>query len=65
MHNQIGDVPMDKQFSGQKSNNLVGGNATVRTANPQITWGLLSREFEKEIRVLLPDPFGPNFVILE
>lgn len=65
MHNQVGDIPVDKHLSGQKPNNLIGGHSTVRAANPQIAGRLLPRKLEKEIRVLLPDPLGPILVVLE
>jgi hypothetical protein len=41
MHDYVGDVAMDKHFARQQTRNLVGGNAAVRTADPEILGHLL------------------------
>ena len=65
VHDQIGDVPVDEQFARQQSDDFIGGHATVRAANPEITGRLLPGKLEKEVRVLPPNAFGPGFVLLE
>ncbi len=42
VHDHIGDVAMDEYFPGRKIDNLRGGDAAVRAADPQIFRVLLS-----------------------
>ena len=39
----VGDVAVDKYFAGWKASDLVGGDAGIRTADPEITGFLLIR----------------------
>ena len=62
---EIGDVAVDEQFARRQPNDLIRGHAAVRATNPQIFRRLLTRQFAKKFRVVLPDPAGPGFVIFE
>ena len=42
MHNQIGDVSMDEQFTGQEPDDLIGWHPAIGAPNPQIAGKLLS-----------------------
>jgi len=65
VHDDVGDVAMDKQLSGQQPDDLVGGHTAVGTTDPQIAWELLLRELGEEFGILLPDAPGPGLVIVE
>ena len=65
VHDQVRDIPMDEQFSGRQADNLIGGNAAVGTADPEIAGELLLGELEEKIRVLFPDAAGPGFVVFQ
>jgi hypothetical protein len=65
MHHQIGHIPVNKQFAGQKPYDLVRRNPAVRTANPKILRTLLLRQFAKEIRPLLGNSPSPGPVAIE
>jgi hypothetical protein len=65
MHNDIGDIAVHEEFTGQQPDDFVGGHPAVGAANPQIAGRLLPGKFEKEIRIFLPDLAGPGFVVIE
>ena len=46
---QIGDVSMDKQFSGHQAYDLVRWYSAVSTSDPKEVWGLLLRQLAKII----------------
>ncbi len=43
VHDEVGDVPVDEQFAGQETDDLVRGHAAVGAADPQILGRLLLR----------------------
>ncbi len=65
MDDQIGDVAMHKNFTGQQAHNLVGRNPAIRASNPEVFRTLLMREFLKEFGVIFRDLRGPAFVIFK
>ena len=44
MHDQVGHIPVNEQFSGRQPDDLVGGHPAVGAANPQIGGELLLRK---------------------
>ena len=65
VHDQIGYIAMNKQFTGQESDDFVGGDPAIGTANPEVFRGLLAGELEKEFRVDPSNLGGPSPVIGE
>ena len=65
MHDNIGNVAVDEQFSRQEPDNLIGGYATVGTAYPQIGGRLLVRKLDEEFRVLPSNALSPRLVVLK
>src|SRR5258707_8618987 len=47
MHDGVGDSAMNENFSGIELQDLVGGYAAVRAADPQGSWRLLTCETRK------------------
>ena len=52
MNDLIGDVPMHKHLSWRQADDLIGGDATVRAADPKKCRGLLLGEVAEELWVL-------------
>ena len=50
---------------GQQADDLVGGDAAVGAADPEIGGRLLARELGEEFRILAEDSLGPFPVVLE
>ena len=65
MDDDVADVAVDEELARRKIDDLVGGHATVRTANPEIPGSLLPREPVEEIGVYAPDALGPGAIIFE
>ena len=63
MHDQVGNIAVDEQLPGQQPDDLVGGHATVRTADPEILRSLLHREILKELRVPCAEIVSPGLVV--
>ena len=63
--NDVRDVSMDEQFTGEEADDLVGRDAAVRATDPEVTWALLARQLGEELGVLLADPLGPGPVVFE
>ena len=62
---EIGDVSMYEQLAGKQADNLVSGNAAVRTAYPQVPWGLLLGQSAEESRVLGHAVGRPSAIVLK
>lgn len=65
MHNNIGDISMDKDFARGQINDLVGGHATVGAADPQNFGGLLLGQICKKFGIILLDRGCPLQVFFE
>src|ERR1043166_5404391 len=65
MNDQVGDVSVHEELARQKPDDLIGGHATVRTANPQVSRGLLTRQPVKEAGVPTFDGLGPLPIVGE
>ena len=65
MHDQIGDIPMDQQFTGQQPDDFIGRHPAVRASDPQIGRRLLAGELQEKFRVLLLNALGPFPVVGE
>ena len=61
----VGDVAMNKHVAGQEADDLVGGDAAVRTTDPEIIGVLLARELEEELGIALANVFSPGAVLIE
>ena len=59
----VGYVTVDKHFSREQADDLIGRHATIRTADPQVAGGLLPREFPEKRWVGLADVSGPGAII--
>ena len=60
---EIGDIAMDEQFAGRQVHDLIGGNAAVGTADPQILRTLLALQPLEEFRIQRNHAFRPGPVI--
>lgn len=65
MRHDIGEVAMNEHVAWQQTDDLIGRDAAVGTADPKIGGRLLAREFPKKTGVGLTDAFGPGAVISE
>ena len=65
MDDDVRHVAVHEQFAGQQADDLVGRDAAVGAADPQITRRLLTRQLRKEIRVTLVDAARPRAVVGE
>jgi TRAP-type C4-dicarboxylate transport system substrate-binding protein len=61
----VGHVPVHEQLAGQQVDDLVGGHAAVRAADPQVARRLLPGEAGEELRVPRADARGPGTILLE
>lgn len=61
----VGDVAVNEDFAGRKSDDLVGGNAAVGATDPEIFGNLLLGEAREKARVGLANVVGPSAVIFE
>lgn len=62
VHDYVRHVAMDEQLSGRHCDNLVGRNAAIRAAYPEIFGRLLLGQVFEEIRVLRLDSLCPGSV---
>ena len=63
---RVAGVAADEEFAEvQPAEDQFGRHAAVGAADPKITGGLLAGEFEEELRITLPDLFGPGLVLGE
>jgi hypothetical protein len=65
MDDEIGNVSVDEDFTGQLAHNLVGGHTAVGAANPEVTGRLLFGKLEEKFGILLADARGPFSVAFE
>jgi hypothetical protein len=65
MDDEIGDIAVDEEFPGQKADDLIGGDAAIGAADPEVAGRLLAGELGKKIGVLLANSSGPGFVVIE
>jgi hypothetical protein len=65
MDYKIGNVPMHKQLSGQKTDDLVRRDPAIRATNPEKVGRLLTDEILKECRVRLIDLGRPLPVVIK
>src|SRR5690606_27182597 len=63
LDDDIGHIAVDKKFAGQEIHNLVGGDAAVRTTDPQILGRLLLGEGFKEAWLFFLNFFRPAGVV--
>jgi hypothetical protein len=64
MHD-IGDVAMDENIPGIEVQHVVGGDAAVGTAEPEITRRLLLRHADEECRIFLRLTLRPAHVAVQ
>src|SRR4051794_38649957 len=65
MHDNVRNVAMKEQLAGGKAHDLVGRNAAIRAANPEISRPWLPREIGEEFRIRLANSLGPAKVVLK
>ena len=65
MDDDIGDVAVNEELARQQADDLVGRNAAVGAADPEIAGVLLPGEALEEVRLDVPDALGPGAVVLE
>src|SRR4030095_6058865 len=65
VHHHVGDVAVHEQLAGREADDLVGGNAAVRAADPQILGRLLADEALEVGRIAARELSGPAAVLLE
>lgn len=65
VHNQVGDIPLNKQFAGRETDNLVRRDPAVRATNPEIFRRLLLGKLKEKFRLYLPNSLGPGPVVFE
>ena len=65
VHDDVGDIAVDEQFAGRQADDLVGGNAAVRAADPEEFRRLLGQQVLEEFRVALANRRGPAGVVVE
>jgi hypothetical protein len=56
---------MNEYFAWSQTSDLVGGNARIRTSNPQIFRRLLVHKSAKVIRIAFSDGFNPFFIVFK
>jgi hypothetical protein len=62
MDDDVGDVAMDENFPRDESENFIGRDAAVGTANPQIFRMLGAGEAMEEFRIFFLEVIGPGAV---
>ena len=60
----VGDVAMNEDFSGDKTGNLVGGQAVIGATDPEIFGILLAGELGGKLGITLRD-FGRLTLVLD
>jgi hypothetical protein len=65
VNHDVGDVAMNEELARHQSHDLVRGNATVGTSDPQVLRRLLLRQRLKEFRILTSNLFCPRVVVIE
>src|SRR5690606_18849676 len=59
LRDDVADVAVDENLSRRQAGDLVGGDAAVGTADPQVFRALLIGQAGEEIRIGLDDRIGP------
>jgi len=57
VNDDVGDIAMHEHLAGEKADDLVGGNAAIGAADPEVFRLLLVGEFAEETGVFLGDGF--------
>jgi len=65
VNDDVCDVAVDEDFTGEEAADFIGGDAAVRAADPEVSGGLLARKSGKEFGIAFADRFGPLAVIFE
>jgi hypothetical protein len=65
VHDEIGDVAMNEEFAWLQSHDLIGRNAAVRAADPEILGRLLFGQLLKKVRLAGTDVVRPSSVVVE
>src|SRR5690606_16696611 len=65
VNNEVGNVSVDEDFAGSESNDLVGGDSGIATADPKELWRLLLGEFAEKFWFGGADAIGPIAVLAE
>ena len=65
MDDDIGDIAMDEDFARRQVDDLVGRDATVGTADPEVVRRLLPREALEEAGIPGGDALGPGAILVE
>ena len=65
MHHHVGDVAVDEELAGQQVHELIGRDAAVGAADPQVLRGLLFQQAREEARLAFLGAPGPGAVALE
>jgi len=65
VNDDVGDIAMHEHLAGEKADDLVGGNAAIGAADPEVFRLLLVGEFAEETGVFLGDGFCPLAVLGE
>ncbi len=65
VEHQVRDVAVHEELAGRETHDLVGGDATVGAADPEVPRRLLRRKLAEEARVALLRGGGPAAVVGE
>ncbi len=63
--NDVRHVAMNENLAGEQAGDFVGGNAAIRTADPQIARRLLGGQASEESGIRALHLGGPLFVVVE
>jgi hypothetical protein len=65
VHHHVGDVAVDEHFARREADDLVGGDARIGAADPEILRRLLVREAREVFRVVGHRGTRPPAIVLE
>ena len=65
MHHHIGDIPVNKQFTRQQPDNIIGRDTAVRAPDPQIIGSLLFGKCLEKTGIDGLDFSGPDRVVFK
>jgi hypothetical protein len=65
VNHEVGDIAVDEQLAWGHTHYLISRHPAVGTTDPQVLGRLLPRKVDEKIRILLPDLFGPETVVLK
>ncbi len=65
VHDDVGDVAVDEHLAGQEADDLVGRNAAVRAADPEVARRLLRAQPLEKVRMLGDAACRPAAIVVE